>query len=196
MAEQDQPRGIDVSNYGLQAMERPVDLTRLTEIASPLGQLSERLALVMRDFPLVARVRISVTGESKLSGEITLNSTEPNGSIDITVEGMLGRDIPKIPDGDPFGAKMDGMVYFQPAPGKAPYAKTGDIVHEGDPLLWFIGDDKNIQYRIEAPLSGRVTYVVKNEQRVKAEVKDLGPDGKEVITQPATILLYIDPVKE
>lgn len=186
-------RGVDVTNFGVTPVDRPADLTRLEQLASPLAELSRRLAALFDEFPLIASTTLRILGEPPLAGEIKFTSATPGAPIEITVEGQLGRDIPKIPEGIPFVPKSDGAVYFQSSPGRPVYARSGDRVTKNQTVLWFMGIEKNTQYGIPAHESGIITYTVRNEQQVKAEKKEMGPDGKEIVAQAATILFYIKP---
>lgn len=186
-------RGVDVTNFGVVPVDRPANLTRLEQLASPLAELSKRLALLMDEFPLLATITLRVLAEPPLAGEIRFTSASPGASLEVDIEGQLGRDIARIPEGTPFAPRSDGTVYFQSNPGRPVYARSGDKVVKGQTVLWFMGVEKNTQYGIPAHESGTIAYTVKNEQQVKAEKKDLGPDGREVVTQEATILFYIKP---
>lgn len=184
-------RGVDVSKFGTKPVERPADLTAVEQLASPLKELSHELMDLMSGHPdVVSSTRLIIMGKDSLAGQVIFKGN-PTGSIEITVEGELGRGLPKIPKGNPRVAEMDGTV-SQLSPGGKLYGKSGEMVAKDAFVLWFVATNKDTQFGIPAPATGIITYVVENGQAVKAEVKEL-KDGKEEITQEATILFYIDP---
>lgn len=191
LEQQPEARGIDVSKFGVHEVARPADLTILEHLADPLAEIARRHVEIMRDIPQIGKTTIRMLGNKPLAGEIVLESREPKGPIEIFSEGELGRNLPKIPKGRVFATDFDGTVFFQSAPGRNPYAKSGEIVTKDNFVLWFVATNKDTQFGIPAPATGIITYVVENAQAVKAEAKAL-EDGKEKITQEATILFYID----
>lgn len=184
-------RGVDASQFKVTAGNRPDALGVLDNTTIRIRELAGELAALMDKYK-ISKATLSIAKGDPQGGELVFERFQ-GGKLELSLEGPLGKDFADIPKGTPFtAAEFPGEteVYFRPTPERPMYAKNGDVVRKGQPVLYAV-HGKNTKWPIGAPISGTITFVVEQGQRVGP--KRQAREGDNHIEKEADILFYIDP---
>lgn len=184
-------RGVDTSQFKVTAGERPDALDLLDNTTIRIRELAGKLAALMDKYK-ISKTTLSIAKGDPQGGELVFERSQ-GGKLELSLEGPLGKDFADIPKGTPFtAAEFPGEteVYFRPAPDRPMYAKDGDVVRKGQPVLYAVYE-KNTMWPIAAPISGKITFVVEHGQKIGP--KRQAREGDNFIEKEVDILFYIDP---
>ena len=178
------------------------ELSKLDAIAAPIRDLARALAPIFEQSPIVGRIILNMIAapETNLAGQVVMEKRDVSTNhIDVEITGDLGRELAQTPKGHPVHADFKATVFFQAGPNRPRYAKTGDIVHTGQRVLWAM-ENKNSGEAVEAPITGKITYKVNDGDIVLPKRTQLKDDGCPELDEkgnpieiPGTILFYIEP---